>query len=102
MASKQIKGITIEINGDTSPLQNSLKDVDKASQATSKELGEINRALKFDSSNPELLRQKMQVLGEAVETTEKRLKTLKDAKEQVDQQFATGKIEASTYRAFQR
>ncbi|RKJ63716.1 hypothetical protein D7X33_25930, partial [Butyricicoccus sp. 1XD8-22] len=100
--AKRIQGITIELDGDSKPLKKALQDVDKASSNTTKELGQINRALKFDEGNTTLLSQKFDVLQDAISNTSTRLETLKKAQADVDRQFKAGKIDASTYREFQR
>jgi len=102
VASKKIQGITIEIGGSTVGLQKSLKEVDKASSNTTKELGKINRALKFDDGNQVLLSQKFEVLQDAISNTSKRLDSLKQAQSEVDRMFSAGEIDASAYREFQR
>lgn len=102
MADKKIKGITIELAGDATPLEKALKDVDKASRNTSKELSQINRALKFDPENTTLLKQKFDVLQDAIKNTETKLNALKQAQAEVDRQFQAGEIDAQTYRQFQR
>ena len=79
MASSRIAGITIEIGGDTTKLQSSLKAVDKQLSATQSNLKDIEKLLKFDPGNVELLTQKQKNLTGAIENTEKRLKELKDA-----------------------
>ena len=102
MASNKIKGITIEIGGDTTKLGKALDDVTKNSKSLQTELNQINRMLKFDPSNVELLTQKQQVLTEQLEETTKKLNLLKEAEEQVQRQFENGEIGADQYRAFQR
>lgn len=97
-----IKGITIEIDGNTAPLQKALESVNKKSASITKELGAINRALKLDPTNTTLLAQKQKVLGEAVENTGEKLKKLKDAQAQVQAQFEKGDITAEQYREFER
>lgn len=98
----RIKGITIEINGDTKNLNTALKDVDKTAAKTTTELNAINRGLKFDADSPVLLKQKFEVLQDAIKTTSTRLDALKQAQEEVNRQFASGEIDAATYRKFQR
>lgn len=97
-----IKGITIEIGGDTQPLQQALKGVNKASSEATKELRQIGKALKFDTGNVTLLTQKQEVLAKQVETTKEKLATLRQAQSQVEAQFKAGNIGADQYRAFQR
>ena len=102
MAGGRIKGITVEIGGDTQGLDKALKDVNKTSSDLQKELRDVQRLLKFDPSNVELLAQKQQLLGEQIENTEKKLHELKDAEAEVQKQFEKGDIGADQYRAFQR
>lgn len=79
MASKNIKGITIEINGDVTKLDKALSQVDKDLNATQKNLKEVDRLLKLDPKNVELLDQKQRLLAKAVEQTKKRYETLKES-----------------------
>jgi len=81
MASR-IAGITIEIGGDTTKLQTALKGVDKSLSATQSELKDINKLLKLDPGNTELLTQKQKALKNAIDDTKKRLETLKEAQKQ--------------------
>ena len=97
-----IKGIKIEIDGDTQPLQKALKNVNKAATDASQELRQIDKALKFDTGNITLLTQKQEVLQKQVSTTKEKLETLRQAQSQVEQQFKNGDIGADQYRAFQR
>lgn len=97
-----IKGIKIEIGGDTQPLQNALKKVNSASIEAAKELKSIDKALKFDTGNVTLLAQKQEVLQKQVSTTKEKLETLRQAQAQVEAQFKSGDIGADQYRAFQR
>ena len=97
-----IKGIKIEIDGDTQPLQKALKNVNKAATDASQELRQIDKALKFDKGNVTLLTQKQEVLQKQVSTTKEKLETLRQAQSQVEQQFKNGDIGADKYRAFQR
>ncbi|MCK4059735.1 phage tail tape measure protein [Streptococcus suis] len=101
MAGK-IKGINIEIGGDTTGLDKALKNVNKSASDASKEIKEIDRALKFDPGNVVLLGQKQELLAKQVSNAKEKLETLKTAEEQVQKQFAEGKIGEEQYRAFQR
>ncbi|MGI5900790.1 MAG: phage tail tape measure protein, partial [Christensenellales bacterium] len=94
--------ITIEIAGDTQPLNKALKDVNKSSQDIQKELRQVERLLKFNPGNTELLAQKQKLLGEQVATTREKLDRLKMAQAQVDEQFRKGEIGEGQYRAVQR
>ncbi|PFF18680.1 hypothetical protein COK34_25450 [Bacillus thuringiensis] len=102
MAGGKIKGITIEIGGNTQPLQNALKDVNKQSDSLTKELKDVERLLKFDPSNVEALAQKQQLLTQQIEKTTQKLDKLKEAEQQVQEQFQNGKISEEQYRAFRR
>ncbi|PFC67860.1 tape measure protein [Bacillus cereus] len=98
----RIKGITIEIGGETTGLQNALKDVNKRSGELSKELKDIERLLKFNPGNVEALAQKQQLLTQQIENTTKKLDSLKSAQQQVQAQFESGAINEEQYRAFRR
>ncbi|MBZ4221936.1 DUF2207 domain-containing protein [Bacillus wiedmannii] len=102
MASGRIKGITIEIGGETTGLQNALKDVNKQSDNLAKELKDVERLLKFDPGNVEALAQKQQLLTQQIENTTQKLDKLKAAEQQVQAQFQNGKISEEQYRAFRR
>ena len=79
MAKTNIKGLTVEIGGDTTKLGKALEDVNKKSKSLSSELGDINRMLKLDPGNTELLAQKQKVLAEAIKNTGEKLDKLKIA-----------------------
>ena len=83
MASSRIKGITVEIDGNVTPLQEALKSVDKSLKDTQTSLRDVNKLLKLDPTNTELLRQKHDLLGKAVKDTEDKLKKEKEALEQL-------------------
>lgn len=97
-----IKGLTVEIGGDTTKLGKALEDVEKKSRSLSGELGHINKLLKMDPGNADLLAQKQKVLAEAVENTSKRLDTLKEAERQVQAQFERGEVSEEQVRELQR
>ena len=84
MAGNRIKGITIEIGGDTSDLQKSLKAVDSELRSTQNSLKDINKLLKLDPKNTELLKQKQEQLKKAIADTGERLNVLKDAYKKLD------------------
>lgn len=102
MANKKIAGITVEIGGDTTKLGKALSDVDKQSRNLKTELKEIDKALKLDPKNTELLTQKQQVLADAIKNSKEKLDTLKSAQEQVTAQYQRGEIDDGKFRAFQR
>ena len=97
-----IKGLTVEIGGDTTKLGKALENVNKKSRDLSSELGQVNKLLKMDPGNAELVAQKQQILAEAVENTRKKLDTLKEAEKQVQEQFQRGEVSADQVRALQR
>lgn len=97
-----IKGITIEIGGDATKLDQSMKQVYSTSRNLTRELKQIERELKFNPKNVELTAQKQKVLSEQVKNTRERLNQLKDAQAQVNEQFRKGEISEEQYRAFQR
>lgn len=102
MSTGKIKGITVEIGGDTRPLNDALKKSEKQIKTTQSELREVNRQLKFDPTNTELLRQKQTLLASAVSETRQKLDTLKQAEKQAQEQFKRGDISAEQYRSLQR
>lgn len=102
MAASTIKGITIEIGGDTTKLDKALSKVNSKSRDTQAELKKVEKALKLDPKNTELLAQKQTLLKEAVSETSEKLDVLKTAEEQVQKQFAEGKVSEEQYRALQR
>lgn len=102
MARKQIQGITIELGGDTTKLQDALKGVESKLKDTQAALKDTNRLLKLDPGNVELLKQKQGQLTDAISGTEEKLKTLKDAAAQAQQQLAEGKITQAQFDALQR
>lgn len=103
MAEKgKIAGITIEIGGDTTKLDKALQGVNKQTRDAQKELKEVNRLLKLDPKNTELLAQKQKILAESIDGTKEKLNILKDAEKQVQQQFENGEVSEEQYRALQR
>ena len=102
MGARRIAGITVEIGGDTTKLTTALKDVDKALSTTQSSLRDVNKLLKLDPGNTELLAQKHRLLGEAVSETKEKLATLKTAAEQANSALANGEITQSQYDALQR
>lgn len=102
MANKKIAGITVEIGADTTKLGKALSDVEKDAKNIRTELREVNNALKLDPTNTELLTQKQQLLADAINNAKNKLDTLRNAQQQVSDQFAKGEIDEGQYRAFQR
>ena len=85
MGVGRIKGITIEISGDTTKLVDSMKKVDSQLRQTQSALRDTNKLLKLDPGNTELLTQKQKYLEQAIGQTSDRLKQLRDAQSKVDE-----------------
>jgi phage-related minor tail protein len=101
MASR-VKGITIELNGETKGLDKALSSVNKESSNLNSELRDVNKLLKLDPGNVELVAQKQQILTKAVQNSEAKLNQLRSAQSQVDAAFAKGDMGEAQYRSFQR
>ncbi len=102
MAGGRIKGITIEIGGDTTKLEASLKSVNQEIKGTESKLKDINKLLKMDPGNTELLSQKYKTLQQEIKATKEKLDTLKEASKQADQALKDGTISKDQYDALQR
>ncbi len=100
--ANRIKGITVEIGGDTTKLQTALKGVNSSIRDTQIQLRDVEKLLKLDPGNTELLVQKHKLLGEAVGETKEKLSTLKTAAEQANTALANGEITQGQYDALQR
>lgn len=92
-----IKGLVLEIAGNTSPLVNSLKQADTALKNTNTALKAVDKALKLDPTNVELLAQKEALLGNAVSETKDRLETLKQAAEEAAKGLEEGTVTQEQY-----
>lgn len=92
MAKNRIKGITIEIGGETKQLQDSLKQVNSTLKDTQSALKDVDGLLKMDPGNVELLKQKQEYLNTAIEETRKKLEQEKQALEQMKENNATGEV----------
>ncbi len=97
-----IKGLTVEIGGDTTKLGKALESVNGKAKSLSSELGQVNRLLKLDPGNADLLAQKQEILAEAISNTRDKLDKLKTAEAQVQAQFERGEVSADQVRALQR
>lgn len=102
MAGSRIKGITIEIGGDTSGLQKALSDVNGKIKSTESQLKDVNNLLKLDPSNTVLVAQKQALLSEAVADTTEKLDSLEAAQKDVTAALEAGDIGQEQYMAFQR
>lgn len=102
MASKKIKGITIQYEGDTTKLETALSSVEKKGRNARAEMSEVNKALKEAPDSVLLWQQKQKLLNDALDSSKDKLKLLEDAQEQVTEQFKKGDIGEEQYRAFER
>lgn len=98
----RIKGITVEIGGDTTGLDKALRGVNSSINKTQSALNDVNKLLKLDPSNTVLVAQKQQLLSQAVSQTSDKLEALESAQEQVTAAFQRGDIGQDKYQAFQR
>ena len=103
MAEGRIKGITIEIDGDVTGLNKALESTNKELRSSQKQLNDVNRLLKMDPTNTELLTQKHRLLGDTIKSTRDKLDTLKKAQEQAAEKLESGGKEAQEqYEALRR
>ena len=102
--AKKLQGITIEIDGNTTGLTNALGKVNSSIGHLNTELKGIDKLLKLDPTNTELLAQKHDVLSSAIKETVEKLEKLKIAKEQADEKIASGKEDknSASYRELER
>lgn len=101
MASR-IQGITVEIGGDTTKLTTALKGVNSEIRNTQSQLRDVEKLLKLDPGNTELLSQKQRLLNEEVQATKEKLEALKTASEQANAALEHGTISKDQYDALQR
>lgn len=100
---EKIKGITVEIGGDTQGLKKALSSLNKDINATQKELNQVNRLLKIDPGNTELLRQKQELLTKSIQDTETKIEALRAAKDKADADMANGtQVNEEQYRQLAR
>lgn len=102
MGEGRIKGLTIEIGGDTTGLDKALQGTNKEIKNTQSQLKDVERLLKLDPTNTELLEQKQRLLSKSVGEVSGKLEQLKDAEKQVQEQFKQGKASQEQYDALQR
>lgn len=95
--ANRIKGITIEIGGDTTKLDKALAGTNKQLSTTQRELKDVERLLKLDPGNTELLAQKQRLLAQTVEATSKKLNTLRQAAKNADAALQRGKDYTAAY-----
>jgi len=102
LAGGRIKGITVEIGGDTTKLETSLRSVNTEIKNTESKLKDVNKLLKMDPGNTNLLSQKYKTLQQEIGTTKEKLNTLKEAAKQAEQALKDGTISQDQYDALQR
>lgn len=100
--SKRIEGITIKIGADTTELKSAIKGIDSELRSTQGQLRDVNRLLKLDPGNTELIAQKQRILADAIKETQEKLKTLRQASEEANEALANGDITQSQYDGLQR
>ena len=100
--ANRIKGITVEIGGDTTKLSKALEGVNKNIKNTQSQLKDVEKLLKLDPRNTELLSQKQKLLADSISATKDKLATLKTAAEQANTALANGEISQQQYDALQR
>ena len=100
--ANRLKGITVEIGGDTTKLQTALQGVNSEIRNTQAQLKDVEKLLKLDPGNTELIAQKHRLLGEAVDATTEKLEALQRAQEQATQALSNGDISQEQYDALQR
>lgn len=98
----RIKGITIEIGGDTTQLSKALSGINKEISSTQSQLKDLERLLKMDPQNVVLMEQKQRALTKAIADTESKLRSLQEAEKQVQAQFERGEVSQKQYDALQR
>ena len=100
--ANRIKGITVEIGGDTTKLSKALEGVNKSIKNTQTQLKDVEKLLKLDPRNTEMLSQKQKLLADSISATKEKLATLKTAAEQANTALANGEITQQQYDALQR
>ena len=100
--ANRIKGITVEIGGDTTKLSKALEGVNRDIKGTQTQLKDVQKLLKLDPTNTELLSQKHKLLADAVSATKEKLEVLKTAAEQANTALSNGEISQQQYDALQR
>lgn len=102
MASQKVRGITIELGADASGLSKALKDVNKEIGSTQKQLKDVDRLLKLDPHNTELMEQKQRLLGEQIGETKTKLEALKEAQKEVGDELKKTGEGQEQYDALER
>lgn len=98
----RIAGITVEIGGDTLKLKQSLREVETKIKQTARELRDVEKLLKLDPHNTELLTQKQSLLNTSIDETKKKLESLRKAEEQANKALANGDISKQQFDGLKR
>ena len=98
MAKKILKGLTIEISGDTQKFSDSMKTINQEAKDIQSQLNLVNKMLKLDPNNTELIREKFNLLSQSLQTTQEKIKSLKAAQQALDKEFESGKITETQYK----
>ena len=98
----RVKGITVQIGGDTTGLSKALSDTNKNINNTKQSLKDVERLLKLDPTNTELLAQKEKLLNQEIDQTKTKLSSLKEAETQVQEQFKKGEVSEQQYMNLKR
>ena len=98
MAKKILKGLTIEISGDTQKFSDSMKTINQEAKDIQSQLNLVNKMLKLDPNNTELIREKFNLLSQSLQTTQEKIKNLKAAQQALDKEFESGKITETQYK----
>lgn len=99
MAKKILKGLTIEISGDTQKFSDSMKTINQEAKDIQSQLNLVNKMLKLDPNNTELIREKFNLLSQSLQTTQEKIKSLKAAQQALDKEFESGKITETQYKS---
>ena len=97
MAKKILKGLTIEISGDTQKFSDSMKVINQEAKDIQSQLNLVNKMLKLDPNNAELIREKFNLLSQSLQNTQEKIKSLKAAQQALDKEFQEGKITETQY-----
>lgn len=101
--AENVKGIVVEIGGDTKGLSKAISELNGEIRGTQTELNKVNRLLKLDPTNIDLLKQKEQLLGDQIKKTESKVESLRNAKKQADAEMASGtEVNQKQYRELVR
>lgn len=101
--AENVKGIVVEIGGDTKGLSKAIGELNGEIRGTQTELNKVNRLLKLDPTNIDLLKQKEQLLGDQIKKTEGKVESLRNAKKQADAEMASGtEVNQKQYRELVR